>query len=379
MTQDIPAGRTLPNPEFIGTGLIEQLKADYKKAGALSAAFKIQANLPAWSPVTSTYISDNGGYPDLAVGEIKVNLADIHAIVTTLSGKTPPQRVYHDIPSQDWRAGAFDLAQLSRYRLRGAGNTFFVNCAPRLAQRGVEGNNKGENVYLGMLPNGAVVSGVSPHSFAFFRDLVEKGEMEIYKVNVQTEGSQFRSRDFFPWFSEILTYNLSEAHEGWKDGLSVDERRAFLKQFNFIDTQNVLELEHIPDLTQRPVVARRDTHGNLKLSISASDAKPEWIGRPLKVTIQGHEFDAEIRRNMFDAKSGQYGIAPGSSGHFADSAKDDPRFLELAIIGKPLSEELGITPQDLKEGVYIEIEPFNPNGAAPGIGFTGEAREVSAE
>ncbi len=123
MTQDIPAGRTLPNPEFIGTGLIEQLKADYKKAGALSAAFKIQANLPAWSPVTSTYISDNGGYPDLAVGEIKVNLADIHAIVTTLSGKTPPQRVYHDIPSQDWRAGAFDLAQLSRYRLRGAGNT----------------------------------------------------------------------------------------------------------------------------------------------------------------------------------------------------------------------------------------------------------------
>ncbi len=379
MTQDIPAGRTLPNPEFIGTGLIEQLKADYKKAGALSAAFKIQANLPAWSPVTSTYISDNGGYPDLAVGEIKVNLADIHAIVTTLSGKTPPQRVYHDIPSQDWRAGAFDLAQLSRYRLRGAGNTFFVNCAPRLAQRGVEGNNKGENVYLGMLPNGAVVSGVSPHSFAFFRDLVEKGEMEIYKVNVQTEGSQFRSRDFFPWFSEILTYNLSEAHEGWKDGLSVDERRAFLKQFNFIDTQNVLELEHIPDLTQRPVVARRDTHGNLKLSISASDAKPEWIGRPLKVTIHGHEFDAEIRRNMFDARSGQYGIAPGSSGHFADSAKDDPRFLELAIIGKPLSEELGITPQDLKEGVYIEIEPIEalPKVHAD-LGAGVDARDVTA-
>jgi hypothetical protein len=42
-----------------------------------------------------------------------------------------------------------------------------------------------------MLPNGAVVSGVSPHSFAFFRDLVEKGDLEIYKVNVQTEGSQF--------------------------------------------------------------------------------------------------------------------------------------------------------------------------------------------
>ncbi len=380
MTQDTPAERKLPNPEFIGKDLIEHFQGDYKKAGALTAAFKIRANLPAWSPVTSTYISDNGGYPDLAAGEIKVNLADIHAIVTTLSGQTPPQRIYHDIPSQDWRAGAFDLAQLSRYRLRGAGNTFFINCAPRLAQRGVEGNNKGEDVYAAMLPNGAVVSGVSPHSFAFFRDLVEKGDLEIYKVNVQTEGSQFRSRDFFPWYSELLTYNLSQAHEGWKDGLSVVERRAFLEQFNFIDTENVLDLKYIPDLSKSPVVARADTHGNLKLSLAVSDAKPEWFGKPLKVSINGHEYTAEIREHMFDAKSGHHGIAPGSSGHFADSAKDDPRFLELAIIGKSLREEKGITPQNLKDGVYIEIEPsevlpeIHPDPGANGL----ETREVSA-
>ncbi|MBK6896088.1 MAG: hypothetical protein IPH06_05815 [Alphaproteobacteria bacterium] len=378
MTQDTPAGHTLPNPEFIGKNLIEQLQGDYKKAGALSAAFKVHANLPAWSPVTSTYISDNGGYPDLAVGEIKVNLADIHAIVTTLSGQTPPQRVYHDIPSQDWRAGAFDLAQLSRYRLRGAGNTFFINCAPRLAQRGVEGNNRGEDVYAAMLPNGAVVSGVSPHSFAFFRDLVEKGDLEIYKVNVQTEGSQFRSRDFFPWYSELLTYNLSQAHEGWKDGLSVEERRAFLQQFNFIDTEQVLDLKHIPNLSQQPVVARVDTHGNLKLSIAVSDAKPEWFGKRLNVVINGHSCEAEIREHMFDAKSGHYGIAPGSSGAFADSAKDDPRFLELAMIGKSLREELGITAQDLKDGVYIEIESIEVLPELH-VGLDGvEAREVSA-
>ncbi|MBK9586135.1 MAG: hypothetical protein KA099_01380 [Alphaproteobacteria bacterium] len=380
MTQDTPAGRTLPNPEFIGKDLIEQLQGDYKKAGALSAAFKVHANLPAWSPVTSTYISDNGGYPDLAAGEIKVNLADIHAIVTTLSGQTPPQRVYHDIPSQDWRAGAFDLAQLSRYRLRGAGNTFFINCAPRLAQRGVEGNNKGEDVYAAMLPNGAVVSGVSPHSFAFFRDLVEKGDLEIYKVNVQTEGSQFRSRDFFPWYSELLTYNLSQAHEGWKDGLSVAERREFLQQFNFIDTELVLDLKRIPDLSKQPVVARADTHGNLKLSIAVSDAKPEWFGKRLNVVINGHSCEAEIREHMFDAKSGHHGIAPGSSGHFADSAKDDPRFLELAMIGKSLREELGITAQDLKDGVYIEIEPIEvlPEIHAGLDAAEAEVREVSA-
>ncbi len=350
----------IPNPDFIGKDLIEKLKQNYKSKGALSSAFKIAANLSPWSPVTSTYISDNGGYPDLAAAEIKVNLADIHAIVTTLSGKTPHNIIYHDIPSQDWRAAAFDLAQLSRQRIRGAGNTFFVNCAPRLEQRGVESNNKGENVYLGMLPNGAVVSGVSPHSFSFFRDLVEQGDMEVYQVDVQTEGSQFRSRDFFPWFSEILTYNLSKAHDGWKDRLSVDERREFLEQFNFIDTKNVLDIEHIPDLTKQPVVARVDTHGNLKLSISASDARPEWLGAPLVVSVHGQEFTAEIREHMFDAKSDHHGISPGSSGDFEDSAKDDPRFLEIAIIGKNLREELGLTPQDLKEGVFVEINPQAP-------------------
>lgn len=346
----------LPNPEFIGTELIEELKKRYKSAGSLTASFKVASSINFWSPVTSNYISDNGGYPDLATAEIRTNLADIHAIVTTLSGKTPPQQIYHDIPSQDWRAGAFDLAQLSRSRIRGAGNTFFVNCAPRLDQRGKEGNNKGEDVYIGMLPNGAVVSGVSPHSFAFFRDLVEHKKMEIYKVNVQTEGSQFRSRDFFPWFSEILTYNLAEAHNGWKEDLTVNERKEFLEQFKFIDTRSVLNLEHIPDLTKKPVVARVDTHGNLKLSISASDAKPEWFSTPLKVTIKGREFIAEIRDHMFDAQSGHYGIARGSSGNFEDSVKSDPRFLEMAIIGKSLRDDLGITPQDLKEGVFIEIE-----------------------
>jgi hypothetical protein len=139
----------------------------------------------------------------------------------------------------------------------------------------------------------------------------------------------------------LLTYNLSQAHEGWKDGLSVEERRAFLQQFNFIDTEQVLDLKHIPNLSQQPVVARVDTHGNLKLSIAVSDAKPEWFGKRLNVVINGHSCEAEIREHMFDAKSGHYGIAPGSSGAFADSAKDDPRFLELAMIGKSLREEPG--------------------------------------
>tara|TARA_R110002095_G_scaffold130981_4_gene113795 strand:+ start:1229 stop:2371 length:1143 start_codon:yes stop_codon:yes gene_type:complete len=346
----------IPNPDFIGTELIEELKGQYKAAGGLSAAFNVKTNINPWSPITSTYISDNGAAADLAIGEIQVNLADIHRIVTTLSEETPPQRIYHDVPGQDWRAAAFDLAQLSRFRISGAGNAFFVNCAPRLEQRGVEGNNKGENVYVAMLPGGAVASGVSPHSFAFFRDLVEEDDLEIYRVDVQTEGSQFRSRDFFPWFSEILAYNLGDKAEGWKDDLSVEERRAFLQQFNFIDTEDKLELKDIPDLTRQPVVARTDVHGNLKLSISTSDAKPEWLGKPLQVTVKGQTFEAEIRKNMFDASSDRRGISTGSSGQFPDSSKPDPRFLEIAIIGKSLREDLALSDQDLKEGVDVFID-----------------------
>ncbi len=350
----------IPNPDFIGTDLIEDLKSQYLEAGGLSAAFNVKSNINPWSPVTSTYISDNGGTADLAIGEIQVNLADIHRIVTTLSEETPPNRIYHDVPAQDWRAASFDLAQMSRYRISGAGNSFFVNCAPRLEQRGVEGNNKGENVYAAMLPNGAVAAGVSPHSFAFFRDLVEDDNLEIYKVDVQTEGSQFRSRDFFPWFSEIMAYNLSNHADEWKEGMDVEERRAFMQNFNFIDTQEVLTLEDIPDLTRQPVVARVDTHGNLKLSISTSDAKPEWLENELSVTIKGETFAAEIRENMFDNNSDNRGIATGSSGEFADSSKADPRFLEIATIGKSLRAELDLSDQDLKEGVIVDIEVVTP-------------------
>jgi hypothetical protein len=262
----------------------------------------------------------------------------------------------HDIPSQDWRAGAFDLAQLSRYRVTGPGNVIFVNCAPRLEQRGKDTENKGENVYVGMLKNGTIVSGVSPHSFAFFRDLVERGELEIHQVNVQTKGSQFRSRDFFPWFTQALSFSLSqpEAVSGWKKDLSAEQRRKFLGQFGFINTAKTLTLDDIHDL-RRPQVVRVDTHGNLKLSVSRDELSQDYIGRPLIVTIKDRQYHAEVRDHMFDNSTDRSGIAPGSSGQWPDSDKVDPRFLEIALMGVSMRDHAGITDQDLKEGVFVEI------------------------
>lgn len=368
----------LLNPRFVGKDLIAAYDRAYDEAGGLQAEFEAAAKHPSWSPVVLTYISDNGNYADLAKAEIEKRLNDIGRKIAVVGDAAPTNHQYHDIPSMDWIAGAIDTAQLARDTVRGPGNVIFVNCAPRLAQRGKEGNNKGEDVHIGILRNGTVISGVSSHSFAFVRDLVEQGDLEIYKANVQIDGSQFRSRDFFPWYSKILAHNLAErARAGeWKKDLSVEERRAFLGQFGFVDTSKKLALEDIPNLKEDIHVARVDTHGNLKLSITLSDAvergwvtvrqdaghngsrpKPVIEGRPLEIIVKGISFQGRVVDSMFNTKNGERGIAQGSTGDWPDSRQEHPRFLELALIGNSLREHLQISHAELKDGLNVVIRP----------------------
>jgi hypothetical protein len=359
----------LTNPSFVGAQLIEQIDRAYENEGGFAAEFAASAKHRGWSPVTLTYISDNGNYADLAKAEIEKRLTDIDRKLAVVSDSAPTSHQYHDIPSMNWISGAVDTAQLARDTVRGPGNIIFVNCAPRLAQRGKEGNNKGEEVYVAMLRNGTVISGVSAHSFAFVRDLVENDDLEIYKANVQIDGSQFRSRDFFPWYSKILAHNLAQKPAEWKRDLSVERRREFLEQFNVIDTSQKVALDDIPDLKKNIQVARVDTHGNLKLSISLSDAiengwanaerKPDGKiavhGEPLEITVKNLKFKARIVDSMFNTQNGERGVAQGSSGNWPDSAQEFPRFLELAIIGASLRDHLDISHQELKDGLSVII------------------------
>ncbi|GEM_PF-2005193 len=363
----------LLNPSSITLDHANKLIEAYEDADALSGAFNSIANADqGWSPITATYLSDNGGPgADLAAGEIKLRIRDIEAIVTTLSQNTPLKTEYLDTPTQDKFAASFDLSQLARTSIRGAGNIFFVNCAPRLEQAGKEANNKGENIYLGMLPNGAIVSGVDTSSFMFFRDLVEDGNLDIHKVNIQTDGSQFRSRDIFPWLSGLLGNALIKpAKEGqWKKDMSLNERREFLEQFKFIDTTNTVKLDNIPN-PDEAIIGRTDLHGNLKLSLSMGDVNKEWLsGEPLAITIKGQTFETRFYEKMFDAGSGNVGFAIGSSGDFKDSPKEDPRYLQLAIINYSLKSELGITDSDLKQGLRVKIEPVSETSPMPTIYF----------
>ena len=370
----------LLNPDFVGLEYIDAVFDAYK-AQRLKAAFSAVAKIPAFSPVVEHYISDNGGPSgDLAESEIRLKRANLQTALTTLSGQAPPRTEYYNIPTQDWRAGAFDLAQMARTTDIGTGNIFFLNCAPRLEQRGEEGaKNKGENVYITMLPSGAVVAATSPHSFGFFHDLVERGEIEIYKADVQIDGTQFRSRDIFPASTAVTSYALASAGERdeWRENMPLEERRDFLKQLNFVDTEDVLSIEDVPNLTDDIYVARVDNHGNLKLSITASDAQERGLTDAVKVTIKGHNFTAQVRESMFDNNTKSQGVAPGSSGKFNDSAKADPRFLEIALMGRSCVEDLGLTAQDLKEGVQVHIVPVIANDCvapAPDVQSSAPAR-----
>ncbi len=327
------------NPNFIGDELI--------------AAFARATDYEGKPPVTVHYISDNGGYPDTAKIEVQKRLADINAILSTHNKEPAPETIYHDIPSQDWRAGAFDLAQIARDTVRGPGNVVFLNCAPRRKEREQKTDNEGEGVFIGMLRNGTVISAVSEDSFALFRDLIEDGDLEIYRANVQTKGSQFRSRDYFPWLSQLTAFEMQKAND-WKEDLNVDERREFLKRLNFVDTNSVLSLEHITDFKQEPCILRADCHGNFKLSIRTEDVRDIPLNTLLRVNVNGKEHQAVLKKGMFDPnEQSLFGLASGSSGDWADSREG--KFLELALMGKSIKDEWGISAQNLKEGVSVNI------------------------
>src|SRR5262249_211279 len=103
MKKTSPKYNNLLNPSSINQKLIEDLLQAYHKAGGLKAAMRVATKAPGWSPVTAVYISDNGDYADLAKGEIHKRLRDIDAILAAVSGKSPSETLYHDIPAQDWR------------------------------------------------------------------------------------------------------------------------------------------------------------------------------------------------------------------------------------------------------------------------------------
>lgn len=358
--------KLLQNPTRVDLNFQKRLvDAYYDEINVLHSHFTRSSEIlrPAF-PVTLYYYSDNGSsFEDTASKEIKRFLNDTANIVSVLSGIEKPKIEYGNTPAQNWNASGFDLAQTTRYGLTGVGNVTFLNCAPRLDERGQEDNktNAGEPVYVGILPNGHVVAANSRYNLVHFRDAVKNEGIEFYEANVQIDGTQFRSRDIFPLFAVLLTNQLTQNLDIWTPQLSPGACRSLLHYTGLVDIHKPLDLDDIPKL-EGFTVSHIDAHGNIKLNVRESDLHEKtWIafqsGNVRKARIGDKILDVEIKRTpkLFDLTDGEAGIYPGSSGASWQAANVDDAFLEIALIGGDAAGQLGLTLEELKDIKIVEF------------------------
>lgn len=208
-----------------------------------------------------------------------------------------PEATIHQtsVPAFDTLATGFWIYQYGMAE-HPKGMLIFGNTAPRKDKRQARKGNEGEGLMYALLENGVEVMAVnSGYCFSFVKPHLRK----FRKVEVANQGSQFRSRDFYP---EALAKHLR--------GHSVLGKR--------------INRSIIPDIPNRSIIWI-DGYGNLKTSIRASQLslKP---GSKVKITINTVTRTALVVDDTFSVAEGELSFAPGSSGH-------EDRFYELLLRG----------------------------------------------
>lgn len=234
-------------------------------------------------------------------------------VYSAMMARLPQDVTMHftTVGSFDTIATGFVTAQLALAdpELRSDNLIVFANCAPRKDKKEARSNNAGEGLVLAVLKNGVKVLAVnSGYSLSFVRDHIE----ELWVVDVEEEGSQFRSRDFFP--------------------------RALARVVK-ADSKFLLDKLEATDVVRdypEAVIAYIDSFGNLKTSIRTGDhclagLKP---GDRLKVRIGTVLRTATVATGSFNVMEGDLAFSPGSSGH-------DRRFWEFFQRGGSAAAEFG--------------------------------------
>jgi len=245
---------------------------------------------------------------DYAIGDLA--WAELASVFTV---NLPPNVRIHmtSVRSFDTISTGFALAQigLAPEELRPRKMLVFANAAPRKDRRDAKVNNEGEGLLYAKLNNGVYVVAVnSGFSLSFVReDLVE-----LWSTNAEEEGSQFRSRDFFP---RIV-------------------RGVALEDFSFLRTK-LNPADTIP-LPPPRAVAYIDNFGNLKTTIRSGDDLISSIasGTRVRVRIGSVIRTATIATGSFNVMQGDLALAPGSSGY-------EKRYWELFTRGASAWHEFG--------------------------------------
>jgi hypothetical protein len=243
------------------------------------------------------------GIGDLAWAEL------ISAFSAKLPGTVRIQQTA--IKSFDTISTGFSVAQISLAPkdLRPPNLLVFANTAPRKDQKDPKLNNEGEGLLYALLNNGVHLVAVnSGFSLSFLRNEIT----ELWSTTAQSEGSQFRSRDFFP----------AVVHA------------AVAGDFSF--KKNRLDAAKLIPIPPPHSVAYIDSFGNLKTTIRTGDAIVNAVspGMRVRVRIGNTIRTATVATGSFNVMEGDLAFAPGSSGY-------DRRFWELFVRGSSAFDEFG--------------------------------------
>lgn len=215
-------------------------------------------------------------------------------VVAALAAQIPGDYHWHitSVHSFDTIATGFVVAQLGNQseQLRPQDTLIYANCAPRKDRREARSNNEGEGFLYGVLKSGVRVMAVnSGYSLSFVRDELA----ELWTLDVDVGGSQFRSRDNFPKL-------VGQAARGQLTCLR----------------DRLQPLEVIPARPES-AVGYIDSFGNLKTSLREGDSTVRNLtpGQRVLVEINGVEMAVTVAAGSFNVQEGDIALAPGSSGH----------------------------------------------------------------
>jgi hypothetical protein len=195
----------------------------------------------------------------------------------------------------------------------------FHNCAPRKDDMNKRENNDEESLAFSELKNGVIVIGVnSGYSFSFIKE-------DVYLLNCDTKGSQFRSRDIFPkYIKEIFQHSIFQAKTSEMIGEFQDPH--FRKISSFYKTNIPVEKKSIPE----NVILHIDGYGNIKNNINLDKFEDgSFVNIKIKNIIKRCIIS---KGGIFSVKDGDLVLSYGSSGW------NDLKFSEIVLRGDSASD-----------------------------------------
>ena len=249
------------------------------------------------------------GTGDLAFAEVIQRFNNLLPEAQILATSTPPFSTLNT---------GFIIAQLAIYN---PSRQLFVfsNTAPRKDDSQKRSNNEGEKFKYALLDNGVEVCAVDAgYCFSVIKPHIK----QFHQIKVENQGSQFRSRDFYPQAAV---------------GIFTGNKKEFLGE--------KLSTENIPNLPSNRIL-HIDSYGNIKTTIRHSSIHLK-AGQKIRVVINHIAQTGIYANGNFAVKSGDLAFAQGSSGGA------DP-FMEIFLRSGNASRYFSNPPVETK----IKIETF---------------------